>query len=77
MSMGQLWGALAPQGYNLYPNEDYVLAQLDSLFKCCDSQVSTKFLLCRSKGWHLWGKVSWAHQGCIYLLKNIEYYFTK
>ncbi len=28
MSMGQLWGALAPQGYNLYPTAGYVLAQL-------------------------------------------------
>ncbi len=36
-SMGQLWGALAPQGYNLYPIAWYVLAQLDSLFKCGDS----------------------------------------
>ncbi len=43
MSMGQLWGALAPQGYNLYPTAGYVLAQLDSLLKCGDSHVSTKF----------------------------------
>ncbi len=34
MSMGQLWGALAPQGYNLYPTAGYVLAQLDNLFIC-------------------------------------------
>ncbi len=45
MSMGQLWGALVPQGYNLYPTAVYVLAQLDSLFKYGDSQVSTKFSL--------------------------------
>ncbi len=41
MSMGQIWGALVPQGYNLYPIVGYVLAQLDSLFKCGDSHVST------------------------------------
>ncbi len=44
MSMGQLWGALVPQGYNLYPIAGYVLAQLDSLFKCGDSHVSYKIL---------------------------------
>ncbi len=41
MSMGQLWGALAPQGYNLYPTAGYVLAQLDNLFICGDLHVST------------------------------------
>ncbi len=45
MSMGQLWGALAPQGYNLYPTAGYVLAQLDNLFICGDLHVSTKFSL--------------------------------
>ena len=43
--MGQLWGALAPQGYNLYPTAGYVLAQPDSLSKCGDSHVSAKFCL--------------------------------
>ncbi len=43
--MGQLWGALAPQGYNLYPTAGYVLAQLDNLFICGDLHVSTKFSL--------------------------------
>ncbi len=46
VSMGKIWGALVPQGYNVYPTAGYVLAHLDSLLKCCDSQVSTKFLLC-------------------------------
>ncbi len=44
-SMGQLWDAPAPQGCNFYPIAWYVLAQLDSLFKCGDSYVSTKFSL--------------------------------
>ncbi|KAL0149307.1 hypothetical protein M9458_055345, partial [Cirrhinus mrigala] len=43
---GKIWGALAPQGYNLYPIAGYAFAQLASLSKCGDSQVSTKFSLC-------------------------------
>ncbi|KAL0146970.1 hypothetical protein M9458_057725, partial [Cirrhinus mrigala] len=37
MSMGPLWGALAPQGYNLYP--------IASLSRYGESHVSTKFSL--------------------------------
>ncbi len=43
--LGQLWGTLVPQGYNLQPTLGYVLTEFDGIFKCGDPHVSMKFCL--------------------------------